>query len=244
MSIISISRILRTVLPLGALMLGQSLLHADVTVGTDNYANCYPFMCNDSGTSSGQSIDYEQVYASTAFSGPQTIDTISWYFASVFGGNDVILGGSYEFEWGYAASNAVGNLSSTLASNYTSGPNVIGTAGIPAGGFNYGAVLTLSGFLPFTYDPSLGDLLLEIIVTGQDNVANGSGNGYNEADDTGAETSRAYCITNLGCAADPATGLVTTFGTSNVPEPSAVVLLGTVALGVGLRLRKALRKAS
>jgi hypothetical protein len=243
MSTISISRILRTVLPLGALMLGQSLLRADVTVGTDNNGNCYPFMCNDSGTSVGQSIDYEQVYASTAFTGPQTIDSIEWYFASVFGGNDVVLGGNYEFEWGYAASNAVGNLSSALASNYTSGPNLIGTGVIPAGGTNYGAILTLSGFTPFTYDPSLGDLLLEIVVTDQDNVPNGSGNGYNESDDTGAETSRAYCITGSGCVADAADGLVTTFGTS-VPEPSSVVLLGTVAFAVGLRLRKALRKAN
>jgi hypothetical protein len=243
MSTISISRILRTVLPLGALMLGQSLLRADVTVGTDNNGNCYPFMCNDSGTSVGQSIDYEQVYASTAFTGPQTIDSIEWYFASVFGGNDVVLGGNYEFEWGYAASNAVGNLSSALASNYTSGPNLIGTGVIPAGGTNYGAILTLSGFTPFTYDPSLGDLLLEIVVTDQDNVPNGSGNGYNESDDAGAETSRAYCITGSGCVADAADGLVTTFGTS-VPEPSSVVLLGTVAFAVGLRLRKALRKAN
>ncbi len=226
-------------------MLGQSLLHADVTVGTDTTGNCYPFMCNDSGTSVGQSIDYEQVYGSTSFTSPETIDSISWYFASVFGGNDVVLGGSYEFEWGYAAFNAVGNLGATPASNYISGPNLIGTATVPAGGTNYGAILTLTGFAPFTYDPALGDLLLEIIVSNQDNVPNGSGNGYNEADGTGAVTSRAYCLTNhVGCAADSSTGLVTTFGGTSVPEPSSVVLLGSVAFAVGLRLRKALRKAN
>ena len=243
MSTISISRILRTVLPLGALMLGQSLLHADVTVGTFNGGNCDPLMCNESGTSVGQSIDYEQVYASTAFTGPQSISALTWFFDSSVNSVGLAIGGTYEFEWGYAASNAVGNLSSNLASNYISGPNLIGTGVIPAGGTNYGAILTLSGFTPFTYDPSLGDLLLEIVVTDQDNVPNGSGNGYNESDDTGAETSRAYCITGSGCVADAADGLVTTFGTS-VPEPSSVVLLGTVAFAVGLRLRKALRKAN
>ena len=242
MSTISISRILRTVLPLGALMLGQSLLRADVTVGTDNNGNCYPFMCNDSGTSVGQSIDYEQVYASTAFTGPQTIDSIEWYFASVFGGNDVVLGGNYEFEWGYAASNAVGNLSSALASNYTSGPNLIGTGVIPAGGTNYGAILTLSGFTPFTYDPSSGRPIARDCRHRSGQRAEWIRNGYNESDDTGAETSRAYCITGSGCVADAADGLVTTFGTS-VPEPSSVVLLGTVAFAAGRRLRKALRKA-
>jgi len=36
---------------------------ATVTVGFHNTGNCYPFLCNDSGISSGQSIEYQQVYA-------------------------------------------------------------------------------------------------------------------------------------------------------------------------------------
>ena len=31
-------------------MLSTSLLYANVTVGTYNTGNCYPFLCNDSGT--------------------------------------------------------------------------------------------------------------------------------------------------------------------------------------------------
>jgi hypothetical protein len=245
MSTISISRILRTVLPLGALMLGQSLLHEDVTVGTFNGGNCDPLMCNESGTSVGQSIDYEQVYASTAFTGPQSISALTWFFDSSVNSVGLAIGGTYEFEWGYAASNAVGNLSSNLASNYISGPNLIGTGVIPTGGISDNPSLTLSGFTPFTYDPSLGDLLLEIVVTNQDNIPNnGIDNGYNEADGSGTVTSRAECITNVGCLAD-GVGLVTEFSsTSAVPEPSSLVLLGTVAFAAGLRLRKALRKAN
>lgn len=45
------------------------------------------------------------------------------------------------------------------------------------------------------YNLALGNLLLEIVVTNQDNVPNFSGNGYNEADGSGTVTvtSRAYC---------------------------------------------------
>jgi hypothetical protein len=94
----------------------------------------------------------------------------------------------------------------------------------------------------FDYDPTIGDLLLEIVVSDQDNVPNGSGaNGYNEADDTGTSTSRAYCLTGGGCTAD-AEGLVTTFiGTEATPEPGTFGLFGGALLGVGL-LRKQFSK--
>jgi hypothetical protein len=244
------SPLLRIVLSLGVLMLGQGLVQAasvtgtgpgtGVTVGNNNSGNCYPFMCNDSGTNVGQSIDYQQVYSSSAFTGASTIDSITWYFASQFGGNAIAIGGTYEFEWGYAAANSVNNLSSTLANNYISGPNVIGTATIPVGGVNDNPTLTLSGFTPFTYDPTLGNLLLEIIVTNQDVVPNGSGNGYNESDSSGSVTSRAYCLTGGGCVAD-ASGLVTTFDVvnSSVPEPGTLVLLGSGLLAFGMmRIRR------
>ena len=51
---------------------------APITIGTAQSGNCYPFMCNDSGTSSGVSIDYQQVYTSSAFSGPVMINSITF----------------------------------------------------------------------------------------------------------------------------------------------------------------------
>jgi hypothetical protein len=241
---------LRIALSLGVLMLGQGLVQATamnavgpgngVTVGTFDSGNCLPFMCNVSNTNVGQSIDFQQVYSRSAFSGMSTIDSITWYFDANVNNVGIALGGTYEFEWGYAALNSVNNLSSTLANNYISGPNVIGTATIPAGGESDNPTLTLSGFTPFTYNPALGNLLLEIIVTNQDNVGNdGIHNGYNEADSTGTVTSRAFCTAN-GCSAD-AVGLVTTFDVvnSSVPEPGTLVLLGSGLLAFGMmRIRR------
>jgi hypothetical protein len=71
---------------LGALTLGQGLVHANslnpnlggsVTIGNFNTANCYPFMCNDSGTNVGQSIDYERVFGGASFGGAVTINAIT-----------------------------------------------------------------------------------------------------------------------------------------------------------------------
>ena len=125
-----------------------------------------------------------------------------------------------------------------LASNYNGASNLIGTASVAAGGVNYGTTLTLTG-INFTYNPAGGDLILEIVVDTQDNVANNSGNGYNWADYTGAVTTRAYCITNKGCAAGNG-ALDTTFnGQSAVPEPGSLMLLGSGILGLaGFARRK------
>ncbi len=223
-----------------ALAMAHVAAAGSVTVGTNDNGNCYPFMCNDSGISSGQSIDYQQVYASTAFSSPVSINSLTWYYTSEFGGSSTAIGGTYKFEWGYAPLNAVNNLSTTLSSNYISGPNVIGTFVIPAGGINDNPSFTFSGFTPFNYNPADGDLLLEVLVSNQDNVRNGSGNGYNQSDDTGTVTSRAYCITNLDFCSATGDGLVTTFGTttSATPEPSSILLFGTSLLGLAPFRRK------
>ena len=102
-------------------LLSASLLYADVTVGTINPStgNCYPFSCNDSGTSVGQSIDYLQVYSSSAFSGPITVTNMEWYIAPNFQGTGLAIGGAYTFFWGYGG--VIGGLSTNLGSNYTSG---------------------------------------------------------------------------------------------------------------------------
>ena len=225
-------------LTLLALLSMSLMLHAtSVSVGSMDGGNCYPFMCNDSGTSVGVSIDYQQAFVSSAFSGPFTVSSISWSYWP-FAGPAIALGGNYTFSWGYSA---VGlGLSTNLASNYNGAPNLIGTASIPAGGINFGTTLTLTSGTPFTYNPALGDLILEVVVDTQDNVPNTGANGYNWADYTGAVTTRAYCLTNVGCSAGVG-ALDTTFTgqSSATPEPGSLMLLGSGIVGLaGFARRK------
>ena len=157
-----------------------------IQIGTPDNGNCYPYACNDSGTSTGQSIDYQQVYSSTLFPHATTIISATGFYDQATGGSQFILGGEYAVYWGYAAHNAVNNLSNTLAGNYIAPPTFLYQALVTTGTDSFDP----SGILPLgiNYDPTQGDLIIEIIASNQDNVPNGSGNGYYEADDTGTVT--------------------------------------------------------
>jgi hypothetical protein len=128
----------------------------------------------------------------------------------------------------------VNGLSATLANNVGSGQAIFFNGSL-VGDFNPVTGLTITG-TPFSYNPSLGNLLLEVIVTNQANVPNTGSNGYLDADTTGSLTSRAYDITNGSNVAD-GEGLVTVFNATSVPEPATWSLVGMALTGIGVLLR-------
>jgi hypothetical protein len=215
----------------------------DITVGVADNADCYPFMCNDSGTGSGLAIEYQQVYSSSAFSGPVLITSETFYdlYAQMFGGDELLLGGNYAFSLS-TTSAAVNALSTDLADNLGADDTTVLTYAASPGGETFGTDFTFTNTTPFRYNPARGNLLLDITVEDQDNLVNALGNSFNDADDTGMKTSRAYEFTgDSTTAVADSTGLVTTFETTPVPEPSSFVLAFTFfsLLGAGVLLRRA-----
>ena len=195
---------------------------AQVTVGTPTIGGlCVPFGCSYSGV-------YQQVYGSTAFSGPTTINTVEFLFPQ-YGNEWTDNTGSYTLAF-YLTSQPVNGLSTNPATNATTLLSDFGT-------FTPGLSYTFVGN-SFNYDPALGNLLMQVMSSGTpgDSNALAFSNANNDA------MSNLYRPLGGGALTTGTNGLVTRFAnTPAVPEPStwAMMLLGFFAVGMVARQRKA-----
>ena len=186
-----------------------------VTVGVANNGNCLPFMCSTQGAL-GPLTRYQQIYTSSAFEGPTQIDSLTFFMdvneSFNVGRRTTLLSGTYTISLSTTSRSLSGQngLSTDPAANIGADNLVIGTLVVSGDPSTAAAPLfTITASTPFVYDPAGGNLLVDIVVTGQESLPNGSINGFLDADQTGTATTRAVVFT-------PSTvldsfGLVTTF---------------------------------
>jgi len=209
---------------LGLLCLVPGSLRADTIVGTHNSNNCIPFNC----AAANGITTYEQVYASSAFTGVTSFNQISFPLA-IAGSLD---SGTYTIHFSYTSQSVDGLNPTNLSANIGTGEALFGSYAL--GG---AAPPTFVGNT-FTYDPSMGNLLMIVTVSG---AIDSSNFGSEQMDATGTLTSRAY-NTEPGTPADSDVGLVTNFSVAT-SEPSDLLLLGAGLLGLLLLAARSKRHA-
>ena len=193
--------------------------------------NCFPFGCS-------YNTEYQQVYNSGQFSGPITITDLEFYNTQFDDGATSTNSGTWTI---YLSTTAAD--SNTISSTYASNIGVDNTevfSGNLAQTWAFGDTLEIVLTAPFTYDPSQGNLLLDVVGSG---ITEPGGIIHFDVNSTDSAFTRVYCSSGVACSdgdVDTGYGLVTGFegGTSGVPEPSTEALFGLGVAALGLVRRR------
>lgn len=199
-----------------------------ITVGSANSLNAMPFEDLTSGT-------YQQIYSNSDFgSSPLALTGVTFFGetgSSITSANYTLDVSTTTAGLGYYALYSPGVNNTQEFTGILSGPLTGGSFTIP-----FSQV--------FNYNPSAGNLLLQVSISG--GPSNPGGLGLYAMSNGGALFSRSYNVYSgtLNINSADSTGLVTQFDTASTPsstaaEPGTLLLLGsTLIAGAVLRRRR------
>jgi hypothetical protein len=202
---------------------------ASVVVGSYSADNAVPF----SNTATLGAPVYQEIYSAGAFSGPVSISSVSFTVSAGGAVDDV----DYTVQFSTTPSAVGDDYRLTTGSD----AQTFGTFRV-AGSLATNYVLTFTGATPFTYNPSLGNLLMEMTFSNVSSTSCSTCVSWAafQAGGGGGQLSRAV-QTPYATTSDPY-GLVTTFevtDASSAPEPATAALsLCGLGLAAGFAHRR------
>jgi hypothetical protein len=142
-------------------IIGKSVLaasNASVIVGAANSGNCAPFTCSINLWGG----EYQQIYSSSAFSGPTNITSLTFYNTQYSAGAYTLDSGNFDVYLS-TTSASVGGLNTNMATNIGSNETLVYSGSLPADSQNsLGGSFTFQLTQAFSYDPSAGNLLMTV----------------------------------------------------------------------------------
>jgi len=200
-----------------------------ITVGTATSTNAFPF-----GTPTGvlnyYAGEYQQIYAAAAFSGPFTIEEVA--FASAPGaGLATSISDTFTLSLGTTLKTpgAPGtSYSATKRPDFTEVFSGLVTATLAHNG-TFDFIIDLA--TPFIYDPSQGNLLLDVFIFSESSIPANRTTAF--VSGPSPNVARIFNLGGTGSVTSVANeGLFTRFSdVQTVPEPASLLLVATGLIG-------------